>query len=298
MGGGAWTTQSYTKALNSIGFNATVDSTTGYASAVNLSSNNVGEFYKAHELDKDLDPYMVKVRECRDSDEHPYTIPVILALDVTGSMGSACAAVAAKLDEIMSGLYEKVADVEFMVMGIGDMSYDNAPLQVSQFESDVRILDHLNKIYFERGGGGNGFESYTNAWYFGSRHTDLDCWKRGKKGIIITMGDEPLNPYLPQMAILKNIGDKIENDVDTAVLYDEVIEKYDVYHIAITDRATCYGWYKERIDKSFGKYLDSQHLLKSTSDELPKVISDIVINHENVVTSNTGVTVTDEGIGW
>lgn len=84
-----------------------------------------------------------------------------------------------------------------MIMGIGDLAYDGCPIQVSQFESDIRIAEQLDKIYFEFGGGGNSFESYTAAWYFGSRHTKLDCLNRGKKGIIITMGDEQLNPYLP-----------------------------------------------------------------------------------------------------
>ena len=122
MGSGAWSSMSYTSSMASRG--VSVDT---------LCAANVNEFYKARCLSKDLDPYGVKIRECRDSDEHPNTIPIILALDVTGSMGSACAAVAKKLDEIMTSLYDKIADVEFMVMGIGDFSYDDSPLQVSQF---------------------------------------------------------------------------------------------------------------------------------------------------------------------
>ena len=217
MGGGAWTTSAYT---------SYVKSTRGIDTD-SIKSSNVNQFYTASHLDPALDPKCVKVRECRDSDEHPNTIPIILGLDVTGSMGSACAAVARQLDKIITGLYEDVKDVEFMVMGIGDFAYDDAPLQVSQFESDVRICDQLGKIWFERGGGGNGYESYTAAWYFGLRHTDLDCWKRGKKGIIITMGDEPLNPYLPGRDINRVLGYGGEN-IDTADLYREVTEKFDI----------------------------------------------------------------------
>jgi hypothetical protein len=136
------------------------------------------------------------------------------------------------LDNIITGLYADIKDVEFMVMGIGDFAYDNAPLQVSQFESDVRICDQLGKIWFERGGGGNSFESYTAAWYFALNHTKLDCWNRGKNGIIITLGDEPLNPYLPGREFKRIFGYEGQ-DVDTVDLYKQVTEKLDVYHIII-----------------------------------------------------------------
>lgn len=294
MGGGAWTTCSY---------NAYMNDTKGFANVSNLSTKSVNQFYDAHRLDAALNPKGVKFRECRDSEEHPHTIPVILALDVTGSMGSACAAVARQLNEIMTKLYEKVSDVEFMIMGIGDMSYDNAPLQVSQFESDVRILDQLGKIYFERGGGGNSFESYTGAWYFASRHTDLDCWKRGERGILITLGDEPLNPYLPGRVLSEVTGDVVQ-DIDTKPLYEEVSEKYDIYHIVITDREASALWRMDEIEKTWGNVLDGQHLLKSESNNLPEVISDIVVGHTGnfatggFINSDTGVTLTGEGIGW
>jgi hypothetical protein len=132
------------------------------------------------------------MRECCDSDEHPDTLPVILALDVTGSMGGALLKTAASLNVIMQKILDEYEDVEFMVMGIGDLSYDRAPIQISQFESDIRIAEHLDRLWFERGGGGNSFESYTAAWYMGLYHTSLDCWKKGRKGILITLGDEPL----------------------------------------------------------------------------------------------------------
>lgn len=288
MGGGAWTTSAYSSYMKTTKNIDDVDC---------LNSRSVNQFYTARHIDPALDPKGVKIRECRDSEEHPNTIPVILALDVTGSMGSACAAVAKQLDKIITGLYADVKDVEFMVMGIGDFAYDSAPLQVSQFESDVRICDQLGKIWFERGGGGNAFESYTAAWYFALNHTDLDCWKRGKKGIIITMGDEPLNPYLPGRAFNRVFGYDGQ-DVDTVELYKQVTEKYDIYHIIITDPEGS-GWrYLEQDKKTWGKILDGQHLFDKQSDELPEVIHDIVVAHVDGTESVSTVVSTEEGIAW
>lgn len=88
---------------------------------------------------------------------------------------------AKKLNVIINNLLTEVKDVEFSIMTIGDLAYDSAPIQMSQFESDVRIAEHLDKVYFESGGGGNCYESYSLAWYCGLNHARLDCWKRGKK---------------------------------------------------------------------------------------------------------------------
>lgn len=299
MGSGAWTTAAYCNYVSStrgIDLETTCDASGNLTSAAaDINMTSVNQFYTARKIDPALDPNGVKFRECCDSEEHPNTIPVILALDVTGSMGSACAAVARQLDKIITGLYEDVKDVEFMVMGIGDFAYDKAPLQVSQFESDVRICDQLGKIWFERGGGGNQFESYTAAWYFALRHTKLDCWNRGRKGIIITLGDEPLNPYLPGSEFGRVFGYGGQ-DISTENLYEQVIEKYDIYHIIITDPQTSAKYYMKRIENSWGKFLDGQHLFSKNSNELPEVIHDIVVGHvdENVST----VTVTEEGIAW
>lgn len=225
-------------------------------------------------LPPELNPNGV-VRECVDSSEHPNTIPVIIGLDVTGSMGMAGVEVAKSISKIIENLYEKYQDIEFMVMGIGDLAYDNAPIQISQFESDIRIADQLDKIYFEHGGGGNGFESYTAAWYMGLNHTKLDCWKRGKKGIIITTGDEPLNPYLPRNPLSHVTGDSVEADILTKELYELASEKFDIYHIAVNDKSTCFRLYDTKIQNTFGQLL-GDHLKVSTMDSLPTTVVDCI----------------------
>jgi len=269
MGGGAWNFSDYTSYSTSVG--RTVN-------AVTMSlddSYDAQDLFTARFIQKELKPYNV-MRECCDSEEHPNTVPVILALDVTGSMGEGAAEVAKKLNNVMTELYKKVEDVEFMIMGIGDLSYDNAPIQISQFESDIRIAEQLDKVYFEYGGGGNSYESYTAAWYMGLRHAKLDCWNRGKKGIIITMGDEYINPFLPCDKLSKVTGDKLQGDIETDELYKEVIKKYDVYHIAVDDKLTSYRWYKEDAKEHWGKYFDDDHFLEVSIDSIAPAIIDIV----------------------
>lgn len=252
MGSGIWSRDKFADYSRSAGRSVN-------ASGAISGNYSAQEMFKSRSLDPALNVYR-KIRECRDSEEHPETVPVILALDVTGSMGGAAVEVAKKLNTVMTELYDSTKDVEFLCMGIGDLAYDHAPIQASQFESDIRIAEQLDKIFFEAGGGGNGYESYTAAWYFALNNTSLDCHGRGKKGLIITMGDEPLNPYLPKDPLNKALGGGAEADVETSALYSEVTEKFEVYHLAVIDMLSCGGRYKDKIMDTFGAYLDKEHL--------------------------------------
>lgn len=237
------------------------------------------DMFRARRIDSALEPRNV-MRECCDSEEHPNTIPVVLGLDVTGSMGPAGVEVAKKLNVIITNLFKNYKDIEICIMGIGDLYCDQAPIQISQFESDIRIAEQLDKIYFERGGGGNSYESYTAAWYMGSRHMKLDCWKRGAKGIIITTGDESLNPYLPKngryCGLADATGDSLQADIDTKELYEEASKKFDIYHIAVNDRSTCYRNYEDEIENTFGQLLPPNHLKVATLDQLSEKIVECI----------------------
>lgn len=253
MGGGSFTHASMSAYSSSLG--RSYDSSTGRVS---------GQSYTAVKIDPLLDPRKFKIRECCNSDEHPNTIPVILALDVTGSMGDACKETAAALGTIITNLYGKYKDVEICVMGIGDLAYDDAPIQMSQFESDVRIAESLDKVYIEFGGGGNKYESYTAAWYMGLYRTKLDCYdKQGRKGIIITMGDEPLNPYLPFEKLNDAAGCTEQANVETDALYDAASKKFDIFHIAVDSQSNCLSRYRNDVASSFGRVLGSRLIVSS-----------------------------------
>jgi len=286
MGGGYWTRDNFERYSGAMG------------RKVDARGNVVGDYkaqdlFKARNLDKALDPYKV-MRECCDSDEHPNTIPVIFALDVTGSMGQAAVEVAKKLNIIMTDLYGQVKDVEFMVMGIGDLAYDRCPIQITQFESDIRIAEQLDKVYFEFGGGGNFFESYTAAWYMALNHTKIDCEKRGRKPIIITMGDERLNPYLPKAALARATGDKVQADIETDVLYEEASKRFDIYHLNVDHRR---AYDAANIISSFKEYLDDKHFKTVTIDDIAETITRIVVEAQEDQ-FGIGALPTAAGISW
>lgn len=266
MGAGSWSKKDFMSYSCSIGRSVFEDG------VVDLKTTSVYQNFKQNSLSEKLNPYKV-IRECRDSDEHPETIPVILALDVTGSMGREANEVAAELNTIMTALYKEVKDVEFMIMAIGDFAYDTSPLQVSQFESDVRIAEQLDLIYFEGGGGPNEWESYTSAWLFGATQTDLDCWKRGKRGIIITMGDEAFNPWIDAKEYEKITGYNTQTEkLNSNDIYKMTIDKYQLFHINIEHnlRSPDLNGWKDK--------LGSNNVFSCKTKDLAQIIPKIIIS--------------------
>lgn len=300
MGGGTWTSSEFCSYSTSVG--RSVDS----SGTVTTSYRSAQDMYTERSLSKSMDPLSFDIRECCDSEEHPATVPVILALDVTGSMGDSAMKVAKELNKIVGGISQKEKDAEFCVMAIGDTYCDKAPVQMSQFESDVRIAEAFDKIYFEGGGGSNAWESYTAAWYMAAYRTDLDAWKRGGKGILITLGDEPINPYLDTSELIdfvgrKNMSSVFAKGIDTKELYDVVSKKYDVYHIFVDHHGDIYDGVKESAIKSFREVLPDQHVVCRKVDDLADVITDIVLRapHEASAEPTVSTKVDENGcIDW
>ena len=204
-------------------------------------SSSISSLYTQRKINEALDPKNIRLRESCDSPDNPLSTPIIFGLDVTGSMGCLPTTLAkGALNKTMVELYDKrpVTDPQIMFQAIGDSVFDTAPLQVTQFESDIRIAEQLLNVYFEGGGGGNGGESYELAWYFASRYTKIDSFeKRGEKGFLFTIGDEPVLPFLYKKEIEKVFGKTFQGDkkvIDSKTLYLEAAKKYEIFHISVS----------------------------------------------------------------
>jgi hypothetical protein len=208
-----------------------------YSSSV--ASKPRAAIYTSRSIHKDLDPKGVKVRESRDSVDNPNSTPIIVGLDVTGSMGMLAENIVKEgLGTLFQGILDRkpVTDPHIMFMGIGDVHCDRAPLQVSQFEADNRIVEQLTKLWLESGGGGNSCESYDFPWYFAARHTVHDSLiKRGKRGYLFTVGDEETPKVLPKAGLSEFLGETPEVDVSAETSLAEARRMYDVFHVVIEE---------------------------------------------------------------
>jgi len=246
MGGGSWDAKSYSSAH-------TTRAATGTPHFAHSAAVKSG---KASGIHEDLDPKKVAgktspfagkpVRESRDSDEHPNSVPICFLFDVTGSMHR----IPQMLQEKLAGLLEHIQktagidDAQILVGAVGDFFSDRYPFQVGQFESDNRIDEQLRNLILEGGGGGQVMESYGLALRFAAHHTVTDSMeKRGKKGYFFTMGDEAPYPTVTKREILEVFGIPAQEDESIESLLAKARENWHMVHLFAKD-----GQYPDRTD--------------------------------------------------
>lgn len=240
-----------------------------------------------------IDPLMIiknKVRESCDSAEHPNSYPIIIGLDVTGSMGQVPEnLIKEAFPEIMKTIQEKgIEHAQICFLGIGDHYSDDAPIQVGQFETSDELTEKwLKAIYIEGGGGGNNGESYHLAWYFAAFHTKIDSFeKRGIRGTLITIGDEPCHKSIAGSE-LKSLFGEGEKEMTATELLAAAQKKWDVYHINVND------WSSEDYGSpSKWRDLIGDHLALSEgmeSKEIGNIISAIIVSSYKKAVGMTSV---------
>ncbi|MEE3402852.1 MAG: hypothetical protein VZR73_02055 [Acutalibacteraceae bacterium] len=191
---------------------------------------------------KSFNSRYIACREARDSIDSPQSTPVIIGFDVTASMGYLAKELALHTMHrtILSLLEDRpIRYPQILCAAIGDSRCDTAPLQVTQFEADIRIIEQMTSLYLEGGGGGNGGESYHLLWYFAAHHTATDHFeKRHKKGYLFTLGDDVCHQQLTAPEIKYTFGTAHPYGYANAELLSQAEERYHIFHIHIdTDRS-------------------------------------------------------------
>lgn len=241
------------------------------------------QIYSSTGLNTEMDPMGQLLRESRDSEANPESTPIMVALDVTGSMGHIAELIAKEgLSKLFTEIYERkpVTDPQIMPLALGDAeAWDRAPLQIGQFEADLMAAEWLEKIYLEGGGGGNGHESYDLPVYYAAYHTSHDAFeKRNKKGFLFTIGDEP-PPRMTRIESIKKVldaeGDGLMEDVTFKKVIEDAQKMYHYYHIIIGD-----GWhaknYPDQVRNEWRELLGENAVWLKDHTALPETIISIL----------------------
>lgn len=255
------------------------DSRVSRATSSGYYTKSAREIFSSRSINSEMNPMGVGIRESRDSEEHPNSVPIIIALDVTGSMGSVPHfLVKDGLPMLMQKIIDAgIKDPQVLFLGVGDHECDEAPIQIGQFESSDELLDHwLTKTYIEGGGGGNAGESYLLAWYVGGYHTSIDSFeKRGKKGILITIGDEPTLDSVPGRTLKSLFGDgQYSASYSATELLDKAREMYDCYHLHICQTG---AGQRERTKDGWRQLMGDGLVLVQRKEDVADTIANIVI---------------------
>lgn len=266
MGGGRWTE----------------DDWISYQTTNNVAQKTTAQVFSSTSLKKSLSP-LNSIRESVDSDDNPNSTPIILSIDVTGSMGHlADAIVRHGLNTLCKEIYSRkpVTDPHVLIAAVGDLYTDSTPFQITQFEADIRIADQLKDIYLEGGGGGNGSESYALTWWFAANRTKCDSFaKRGKKGYIFTVGDDGPTPELTESQLKAIFGnDVLVKPSSMKDLLTQVSREWEVFHLLLTEGTT----HSPRVHEAWKELLGERALILTDHSKLAEVIVSTIQVNEGV----------------
>tara|TARA_R110000868_G_scaffold14426_4_gene67176 strand:+ start:6902 stop:7756 length:855 start_codon:yes stop_codon:yes gene_type:complete len=221
-------------------------------------------------------PLGITVREARDSELHPHSFPIIIGLDVTGSMGHIPEDfIKDGLPKLISSLTEAgIEDPAILFIAVGDHISDSGPLQVAQFESGDAELDMwLSRVWIEGNGGGNNGESYPLVHYIAAKHTVTDHWeKRASKGFIFTIGDERFHETYSSSYMKELTGNSEASGFSAAEILAQAKEKWNVFHIQP-------GMEKDNSRSQWTSVLGENNVWVDSYRDIPKRIAETIIPH-------------------
>lgn len=258
MGGGRWNADTYSayRSTHTVGKSA-------------------AEIFTARTIKSDYSPKNIKTRESRDSNDNPTSNAIIVAMDVTGSMGHIPhELIDGGLGTFITELFDKapVTDPHLMLNFFDDVKFiGERSLQATQFEADIRIAAQMKELMITGAGGGNNSESYHLPLYFAAFHTSIDCFeKRGKKGLLFTFGDESVPPPLTDHEVEEVFGYRPEfQQMSYKDLFDAASRTYDVFHLVVI-----HGGYNE-IDRWRAEI--GEHAIPVTDHtKIPEIMTSII----------------------
>jgi len=242
---------------------------------------------KAHEL---LDVTDGKIKEARDSDDHPLSTPICVGLDQTGSMGRCAKLIHDKMPSLLQILLLNgyCPDPQISFGAIGDARHrEKAPLQFGEFESDNRMDETIRNIFLEGLGGGGCHETYELYLWYATYRTALDRFeKRGEKGYLFIIGDEMAYDEVKASNVFDYAGGGLEVDLPFADLMEAAKKMWEIFFIF--PKAGSY-WNDDRVPDFWTPHIGQNFLRLEETEAVAELIGSTIGVCEGTVDLGTSL---------
>ncbi|MGE0494216.1 MAG: hypothetical protein AB7S38_33705 [Vulcanimicrobiota bacterium] len=179
--------------------------------------------------------------------------PLVIAVDVTGSMAGWPAEIFDRLPLVYNTLSQYRPDLEICFAAIGDAHCDRWPLQVTRFAKGFALETELKSLYGE-GGGGDEPESYgLFAWWL-ANHVSIK--KTGEKPFLIVFGDATMHAKIKASELTDILGARESQNQDSIKTWQQVARTWDTWFLRRAGRKG------DKVDKQWSQAVGEQKIIQ------------------------------------
>jgi hypothetical protein len=181
--------------------------------------------------------------------------PLIIAVDVTGSMASWPFEIFDRLPLLFNTLSQYRPDLEICFAAIGDGAVDQWPLQTTSFASGFDLEQQLGALFGE-GGGGDAPESYGLFARWVNTHVETPNAK--EKPFMIVFGDVTMHTKTPRSQVKDILGDDGFGfgDFDAFGDWQDVTKRWNTWFLRRPN-----GSRGDGVDQQWAKAIGEQKIL-------------------------------------
>ncbi|AKT43268.1 hypothetical protein [Chondromyces crocatus] len=184
--------------------------------------------------------------------------PLIVAVDVTGSMQRWPAEIFDRLPLLYQTLSQYRDELEICFAAIGDARSDRWPLQVTHFARGFDLETQLAALYGE-GGGGDIPEGYGLFAYWVNTYVQVP---NAERPFLIVFGDAPMHLEVFEKEIEHVLGEGPAQSVDALAAWREVCRTWNAWFLRRPG-----GKRGDEIDQQWGKAIGAQQIVHMDDEQ-------------------------------
>jgi hypothetical protein len=184
--------------------------------------------------------------------------PLIIAVDVTGSMQRWPFEIFDRLPLLYQTLSQYRPDLEISFVAIGDAKCDRWPLQCTSFAKGFDLEQQLKGLYGE-GGGGDIPESYgLFAWWVNTHVTTPNA----DRPFLIVFGDATMHPQITEGEVRHYLGDELAQPADAITAWRRASRTWNTWFLRRPG-----GTKGDAVDEQWGHAIGGQQVVHMDDEQ-------------------------------